>query len=93
MRCVSMPSWDLFDAQSKAYRDAILPPTVHARLAVELGATQGWHRYVGDHGDVLGVERFGASALANVLLPEYGFTVEQVMARARRLVSNIQARL
>jgi transketolase len=93
VRCVSMPSWDLFDAQSKAYRDAILPPTVHARLAVELGATQGWHRYVGDHGDVLGVERFGASALANVLLPEYGFTVEQVMARARRLVSNIQARL
>ncbi len=93
VHCVSMPSWDLFDAQPKAYRDTILPPTVRARLAVELGATQGWHRFVGDHGDVLGVERFGASAPADVLLPEYDFTVEQVVARARRLVNNVKTRL
>ena len=71
-----MPSWDLFEAQPCAYRDEVLPPTVPARLAVELGAVQGWHRYVDDSGDVLGVEGFGASALAGVLLREFGFTVD-----------------
>lgn len=86
VRCVSMPSWDLFDAQSQSYRDNVLPPNVHARLAVELGAVQGWHRYVGDHGEVLGVERFGASAPAEVLLTEYGFTVDKVYARAKALL-------
>lgn len=86
VRCVSMPSWDLFDAQSLAYREEILPPDVSARLAVELGAVQGWHRFVGDRGDVLGVEGFGASALAETLLPEYGFAVEQVVVRARTLL-------
>ncbi len=85
-RCVSMPSWDLFDAQARAYRDDVLPPAVHARLAVELGATQGWHCYVGDRGDVLGLERFGASAPAGVLLREFGFTAENVAMRARRLL-------
>jgi transketolase len=78
VRCVSMPSWDLFDAQPRTYRDTVLPPAVSARLSVELGAVQGWHRYVGERGDVLGIERFGASAPAEVLLPEYGFTVKQV---------------
>ncbi|MEO8204153.1 MAG: transketolase C-terminal domain-containing protein, partial [Betaproteobacteria bacterium] len=86
VRCVSMPSWDLFDAQARTYRDEVLPPAVHARLAVELGATQGWHRYVGDRGDVLGVERFGASAPAGVLLREFGFTADNVAMRARRLL-------
>jgi transketolase len=87
VRCVSMPSWDLFDAQSLTYREEILPPAVSARLAVELGATQGWHRYVGDRGDVLGIDSFGASAPADILLPEYGFTVEAVVARALRFVA------
>ncbi len=87
VRCVSMPSWDLFDAQSRAYRDEVLPPDVPARLAVELGAAQGWHRYVGDGGDVLSVERFGASAPAGVLLREFGFTVDNVVLRAHRLLA------
>ncbi len=87
VRCVSMPSWDLFDAQPQSYRDGVLPPDVPARLAVELGAVQGWHRYVGGQGDVLGVERFGASAPASVLLHEYGFTVDNVLARALRLMA------
>ena len=85
VRCVSMPSWDLFDAQPQDYRDAVLPSNVRARLAVEAGSTQGWHRYVGDGGDVLGVDRFGASAPADVLLREYGFTVDEVCKRALAL--------
>jgi transketolase len=86
VRIVSLPSWTLFDAQSQEYRDAVLPPSIGARLAVEAGVPQGWHRYVGDRGDVLGVERFGASAPGNVMLREYGFTVDNVCARALALL-------
>jgi transketolase len=92
VRCVSMPSWDLFEAQPQAYRDTVLPPDVRARLAVEMGVAQGWHRYVGDQGDVLGVERFGASAPAATLLREYGFTVDNVVLRARSLLARRQDR-
>ena len=61
-RCVSMPSWQLFEAQSPDYRDSVLPPEIKARLAVEAGATLGWYKWVGDQGDVIGIDRFGASA-------------------------------
>jgi transketolase len=84
-RVVSMPSWKLFDAQPQAYRDSVLPPTVGARLAVEAGAPLGWHRYVGDRGEVLGVETFGASAPGEVVMYEYGFTVDEIVERARAL--------
>jgi transketolase len=86
VRCVSMPSWELFDAQPQSYRDQVLPPDVSARLAVELGVSQGWDRYVGTMGDMLGIDRFGASAPAEVLLREYGFTVDNVVQRARALL-------
>ena len=86
VRCVSMPSWELFDVLSQAERDAILPPAITARVAVELGIAQGWHRYVGDRGAVISVEKFGASAPAEILLREYGFTVDNVCARARMLL-------
>ncbi|MEP7056783.1 MAG: transketolase C-terminal domain-containing protein, partial [Caldimonas sp.] len=86
VRCVSMPSHDLFEAEPQAYRDQVLPPAVTARLAVELGVAQGWHRHVGDRGAILGVDRFGASAPAAVLLERYGFTVENVVSRARKLL-------
>ncbi len=86
VRIVSLPSWELFDAQPREYRDAVLPPSVGARLAVEAGVPQGWHRYVGDRGDMLGVERFGASAPGEVVLREYGFTVDNVCARALELL-------
>jgi transketolase len=82
VRVVSMPSWRLFDAEPPEYRDAVLPPPIGARLAVEAGASQGWHRYVGNRGDVMGVDRFGASAPGDVVLREYGFTVENVCRRA-----------
>ena len=85
VRCVSMPSWELFDAMPQAERDRVLPRSVHARLAVEAGVAQGWHRYVGDAGDVLSVERFGASAPGDVVLREYGFNVEEVYRRALTL--------
>jgi len=86
VRCVSMPSWDLFEAQPKSYRDEVLLPGVTARLAVELGIEQGWHRYTGALGDMLGIERFGASAPAEVLLDKFGFTVDNVVLRARKLL-------
>ncbi len=85
VRVVSLPCWALFDAQPQAYRDTVLPPAVGARLAVEAGVPQGWHRYVGERGEVLGMERFGASAPADVLLREYGFTTDNVCARALAL--------
>jgi transketolase len=87
VRCVSMPSWDLFDALPKVDRDAVLAPSVRARLAVEAGAPQGWHRYVGDAGDVIGIDRFGASAPGETVLREYGFTVDNVYARAKALLA------
>ena len=86
VRCVSMPSWELFEAQPQTYRDSVLPPNVRARLAVELGVSQGWHRYVGDQGDMLGIDRFGASAPAEMLLHEYGFTVDNVVLRAHAVL-------
>jgi transketolase len=84
-RLVSMPSWELFEAQPRAYRDSVLLPSVRARLAVEAGVAQGWQRYVGDQGDMLGVEQFGASAPGEVVMREYGFTVENVYTRALAL--------
>jgi transketolase len=86
VRCVSMPSWDLFDAQPDSYRDSVLPPSVTKRLAVEAGSPMGWERYVGQAGDVVGIAHFGASAPAKVLLKEFGFSPENVVARARKLL-------
>jgi transketolase len=86
VQLVSMPSWELFEAQSQEYRDLVLPPSVHARLAVEAGVTQGWRKYVGDGGDVIGVDRFGASAPGKVLMREYGFTVANVCEHAMKLL-------
>jgi len=85
-RAVSMPCWELFDEQPQEYRESVLPPSVPARLAVEAGSPQGWHRYVGDGGDVLGVDRFGASAPGGEMLERYGFTVDNACARARKLL-------
>ena len=85
-RVVSMPSWELFDKQPKDYRDAVLPKSLAPRLAVEAASPQGWHRYVGDSGEVIGIERFGASAPGNVLMENFGFTVNHVFERARALV-------
>src|SRR5208337_5622231 len=73
-RTISMPSWELFEAQPQEYRDEILPPSIRARLAVEAGISQGWCRYVGDKGDVIGLDRFGASAPGKVAFEKLGYT-------------------
>jgi len=86
VRLVSMPSWELFEAQPSEYRDSVLPPSVKARLAVEAGVTLGWSRYVGDCGDVIGIDRFGASAPGPVMMHEYGFTVDNICKRAVALL-------
>jgi len=85
-RVVSMPCWELFDEQSQEYRDEVLPPTVTARLAVEAGVRQGWDRYVGSSGDVVCLDRFGASAPGEVALRELGFNVDNVLKHARALL-------
>jgi len=88
VRLVSMPSWELFEAQPREYRETVLPPAVRARLAVEAGVTQGWSRYTGDQGDIIGVDRFGASAPGSIVMREYGFNVENVCLRALALLEN-----
>ena len=85
--CVSVPSRDLFEALALAECVAVPPLSVSARLAVGLGVSQGWDRYIGERGNMLGVERFGACAPAAVLLREYRFTVDSVCARAMALLA------
>jgi transketolase len=82
-RVVSMPSWELFERQSKEYRDSVLPPEVTARVAVEQASTFGWDRYVGTGGAIIGMETFGASAPLQALQEKFGFTPERVVAAAR----------
>lgn len=86
VRTVSMPSWEIFDAQPAAYRAAVLPPQVTARLAVEAASPMGWHKYVGSKGDIIGMTRFGASAPGKVNMEKFGFTRENIVARARKLL-------
>jgi transketolase len=85
-RVVSMPSWELFEAQPQAYKDAVLPPAITARLAIEAGVPMGWARYVGPSGGVVGIQRFGASAPYKVLWEKFGFTGPAVAARALELL-------
>ncbi|MFP3869578.1 MAG: transketolase [Syntrophobacteria bacterium] len=86
VRVVSLPSWELFEEQPQSYRDEMLPPDVNKRLAVEAGVAQGWRQWVGDAGDVIGMESFGASAPFKELFKQYGFTVENVVRRVKRLL-------
>ncbi len=85
-RVVSFPSWELFAAQSQEYRESVLPPAVAARLSIEAGVGQGWHRWVGERGDVMSVETFGASAPYKEIYKHYGLTVGDVVARGLKLL-------
>jgi len=85
-RVVSLPCWELFEEQPQEYRAEVLPSSTTARLAIEAGVRQGWDRYVGPVGDVLCLDRFGASAPGDVALRELGFNVDNVLTRARALL-------
>ena len=85
-RVVSMPSFELFERQSEAYKESVLPKAVRARVAVEAAATFGWHKYVGLDGEVIGLDHFGASAPYKLLFKEFGFTAENVAAAAKKVV-------
>lgn len=83
---VSMPSWDLFDQQDYAYKQSVLPRTVKKRLAIEMGSSMGWHKYVGDEGEILGVNTFGASAPGGTVIEKYGFTEVNVAAIVKKML-------
>ena len=86
-RIVSFPSWELFEAQDKTYKDQVLPPSVRKRLAVEAGSPIGWHKYTTDEGGIIAMNRFGESAPAEELFPKFGFTVENVVKRAQDVLA------
>lgn len=87
-RVVSLPSWELFEEQPLGYRQTVLPPSVHARIAVEAASPFGWKQYVGDHGIVLGMKTFGASAPVEANMKNFGFTVDHIVAAAEKLLQN-----
>ncbi len=86
VRVVSMPCWELFDEQSEAYKESVFPKAVKKRLAVEAASSFGWHRFTGDEGVMISIDRFGVSAPGNVALEKFGFTVENVTAKAKELL-------
>ena len=86
-RVVSMPSWELFEKQDKAYKEKVFPASLRKRLAVEAGSTLGWHKYVTDEGEVIGIDKFGESAPGEEVMKEYGFTMENILEKAKGLLS------
>jgi transketolase len=85
-RVVSMPSWEIFEHQTKEYRDSVLPPGVTNRIAIEQASTFGWERYVGSTGRVVGMKTFGASAPLKALQKKFGFEPDQVVSMAKELI-------
>jgi len=87
VRLVSFPSWELFDAQTESYQNQVFPPEIKARLSVEAGVSQGWERWVGDLGESISVNGFGASAPYKIIFENYGFTVDNVIIRAHQILA------
>jgi len=90
LRLVSFPSWELFNQQDQAYRDLVLPPSIKKRLAVEAGVSLGWSRWIGDGGKMVSVDRFGASAPAGKIFEEFGFTVDNIIKQAEKLLRSVE---
>jgi len=86
VRVVNMASWELFDGQGDDYRNEVLPPETAARVSIEAGVTQGWHRYIGDRGEAIGIDRFGASAPYKVLFEKFGLTADRLAEKALKLI-------
>ena len=91
VRVVSFPSWEIFAQQEQSYKDEVLPPDVKTRIAVEAGSTFGWERWVGDHGRIIGIDKFGASAPGDRVMKEYGFSVANVIENALDLLRSVNA--
>ena len=86
VRVVSMPCWEKFEAQNAAYKESVLPKAVTKRLSVEAGISLGWTKYVGTEGDTISIDSFGASAPGKVCMEKFGFTIENVIAKAKMLL-------
>ncbi len=91
VRVVSFPSWRLFDSQSNDYKNSVLPKSIRARISIEAGIKQGWEKYIGEYGEAISIEKFGASAPYEILFKEYGFTVEAVVKKAKTLLAKLQS--
>ena len=87
VRMVSFPSWELFETQEETYRDKVFPPEIKARLSIEAGVSQGWERWVGDAGEIISIEKFGASAPYKIIFEKYGLTVDNIINRSRQILS------
>jgi transketolase len=88
-RVVSFPSWELFEAQSDEYKESVLPKSVKARISIEAGIKQGWEKYLGEYGEAISIEKFGASAPYEILFKEYGFTKEAVVQKVKDLITKL----
>jgi transketolase len=88
---VSLPCWEWFAAQDRAYREQVLPPTVRARVSVEAGVPMGWREFVGDAGRIVGLDHFGASAAYTVLYQRFGLTADAVVVAARESLAAVEA--
>ena len=92
VRVVSFPSWELFEAQSEEYKESVLPKSVKARVSIEAGVKQGWEKYLGENGEAIRIEKFGASAPYEIIFKEYGFTPENVVAVAHKVLKKVDTR-
>ncbi len=93
VRVVSMPSWDLFEKQPDSYKEEVLPSSIEKRMSIEMASSLGWERYVGKDGKILSVDKFGASAPGNIVVKEYGFSVENVVNEVKDLINGVVFRL
>jgi transketolase len=91
VRLISFPSWELFSEQPIEYQEQVLSPNFPARVAIEAGVTQGWERWVGDNGAVIGIDRFGASAPYQEIYQHLGLTVERIIEEAMRLLAEVRS--
>lgn len=89
-RVVSFPSWEIFEAQSEEYKESVFPKSVKARISIEAGVKQGWEKYIGDFGEAISIEKFGASAPYEIIFKEYGFTKEAVVQKAKHAISRLK---
>ena len=90
-RVVSMPSWELFEKQDQAYRETVLPPSVKKRISIEAGSTLGWAKYTTHEGVAIGIDQYGESAPGKALLQEFGFSADNVVKHAKKMMESVSA--